>query len=341
MAQPDLAPITRWISAAAVQHGARLADHLVERLSISRRRAQHLLRRLVAAQWLVAEGSGRALRHRPGALRQVVQHYALQDLEEDGPWRRDFAPFFDLPPEVRRMTQHAFTELLNNAIDHSGGTAVTVSLRQTPLQVQLLVSDNGCGLFERIEQCFHIDEPQLALLELSKGKLSSAPERHSGHGLYFTAKLADVLCLHANHAAFQRRAWERQPWHPATPADRPGTSVYLAIALDTPRTLDGVLRAHSLHAQGYAFECTDVPLALLAAGQALASRAEARRAVARLPQFRRADIDFAGVPDIGHAFADEMFRVFAHSHPGVELVPVGMSERVAGMLACVRGTAAG
>jgi signal transduction histidine kinase len=46
------------------------------------------------------------------------------------------------------MAQHAFTELLNNAIDHSGGTQVTVSMRQTPLHLQLLVSDDGCGLFD-------------------------------------------------------------------------------------------------------------------------------------------------------------------------------------------------
>jgi hypothetical protein len=55
----------------------------------------------------------------------------LAGLQEDLPWSRDFAPFFALATEVARMAQHAFTELLNNAIDHSGGTQVTVSMRQT------------------------------------------------------------------------------------------------------------------------------------------------------------------------------------------------------------------
>ena len=40
-----------------------------------------------------------------------------------------------------------------------------------------------------------------------------------------------------------------------------GTSVYLAIALDSQRTLDDVMRAHSHDQRGYAFESTSVPLA--------------------------------------------------------------------------------
>ena len=124
----------------------------LQRLGITRRAANAQLKALVAAQWLRVSGAGRSARHAPGALRQVVQRYPLATLQEDLPWRQDFAPFFELPPEVERLLRHAFTELLNNAVDHSGGQTVTVSLRQTPLQVQLLVSDDGCGIFERIAQ---------------------------------------------------------------------------------------------------------------------------------------------------------------------------------------------
>ena len=31
-------------------------------------------------------------------------------------------------------------------------------------------------------------------------------------------------------------------------------------------------------------------------------------------------LDFEGIATIGQAFADEVFRVFAQAHPGVELV---------------------
>jgi anti-sigma regulatory factor (Ser/Thr protein kinase) len=236
---------------------------------------------------------------------------------------------------VQRLAQHAFTELLNNAVDHSGGTAVTVSLRQTALHLQLLVSDNGCGVFKRIEESFGIDDPQLAMFELSKGKLTSQPERHCGHGLYFSSRLADVFDLHANRAAFQYRNFGGRPWRATRPGPHTGTSIYLAIALDTPRTLDEVLRSQGSAALAYGFQRTQVPLHLLAGGDTLASRADAKRVASRLQAFARAEIDFAGIEYVGHGFADELFRVFRREHPEVELVPLAMNAQVSAMLATV------
>lgn len=337
MARIDLAPLTQWITEAALLHGSDLPAHLMQRLSVSRRSASHVLRRLAQLQWLTGIDGGRRKTYRPGPMRQVVRRYPLQGLQEDLPWRVDFAPCFELPAHVHRMVQHAFTELLNNAIDHSGGAQVTVSVRQTPQQVQLLISDDGCGLFKRIADTFEVADPSLAMLELSKGKLTTAPDAHSGRGLYFTARLADVLDVHANHAAFQRRAWDGQRWHAARAMPRGGTSVYMAIAMDTQRTLDQVLRASSVAEGGYTFDTTHVPLSLISAGTALASRAEARRATSRLTQFRRAELDFTGIADVGHGFADEVFRVFSRANPAVQLVPLGMNAQVAAMVASARG----
>jgi anti-sigma regulatory factor (Ser/Thr protein kinase) len=339
MARLQIAPLTPWITEAAVLHGDDLPTHLMHKLDISRRRAGTLLNRLVQAQWLRSVGTPRRAGYLPGALRQVVKRYALQGLQEDLPWRCDFHPFLDLPPELRRMAQHAFTELLNNAIDHSGGSSVTVSMRQTPLQLQLLVSDDGCGVFERIARSFEISDPQLAMLELSKGKLTSQPERHSGHGLFFTSRLADVFDIHANAAAFQCRSWDRRRWHAGRPAAKTGTSVYLAINIDSQRTLDGVLREHSHDRASYGFERTVVPLQLVAGdGVGLVSRADAKRVASGLSRFRRAEIDFNGVADIGHGFADELFRVFQSQHPGLEIVPMAMQPRVAAMVSMVIGS---
>lgn len=337
MARLDINTLTLWITAAAVAHPKDLADHVAQRAQVSRRAANRALQRLVDLQWLVREGSSRRPGFSPGLLRQVAQRYPLAGLEEDLPWSRDFAPYLRLPAPVQRMTQHIFCELLNNAIDHSEGRSVAVSLRQTPSHVQLLVSDDGRGLFDKIHECFALDDPALAMLELSKGKLTSQPQRHTGRGLFFTSRLADVFDLHANEHAFQRRAWNGAAWLPANALKRQGTSVYAAIALDTPRTLDAVLQEYSADRSGIGFDRTIVPLRLMTSPLAgLESRAQARRVAARLHQFRRAEVDFSGVPCIGHAFADELFRVVATQQPDFDLVPVNMSPAVASMVSSVR-----
>ncbi|MFT3817972.1 MAG: ATP-binding protein [Rubrivivax sp.] len=345
-----LAAATPWITTAALRAGAELPDYVMDRLQIGRRPALALLRRLEAAQWLQRAGTRRKPCWQPGPLRQVVQRYALAGLQEDLPWSRDFAPFFTplftLKPELARIAQHAFTELLNNAIEHSGGAEVTVSMRQTALQLQLLVSDDGCGLFQRLLDAHELADPRLAMLELGKGKLSSRPDRHSGRGLFFCSRLADVLDLHANETAFQHRAWSAGGWHPGRPLARQGTSVYLAVALDTPRTLDAVLRRHSADGRGYGFDRTVVPLKLLTDGDGdgdgaavhLGSRAQARRAALRLQAFRHAELDFSGIAEVGHSFVDELFRVFARDWPQLELQPTGMAPRVAAMVDSVRSS---
>ena len=331
-----IAPLTRWITEAAVQHSDDLPAYLTRCLSISRRRADALLNELAAAQWLRVEGPKGQRVWQPGPLRQVVKRYKLRGLFEDLPWRRDFAPCFTLPEALNRMAQHSFTELLNNAIDHSGGSEVNVSMRQTPSHFQLLITDNGCGLFERVSKSFAISDPHLALLELCKGKLTSAPDLHTGQGLYFTSQLADVFAIHANGVAFQRHEWEPVQWRTTRHGGQLGTSIFMGLALDTQRTLDEVLRAHSADGKGYGFERTTVPLHLLTSNGSLTSRADAKRAVARLTDFHRVEIDFAGVKDVGHAFADEMFRVFGRDHPETQLVPVGMTPQIMDMVNSLR-----
>ena len=328
---------TAWITEAALRCPTDLRQALMQRLAVGPATAGRLLKRLEGLQWLQRSGTPRRPVFQPGALRQVVRHYAIAGLQEDTPWAQDFLPCFALPDHLAQLAQHAFTELLNNAIVHSGGSHVTVSMRQTPLQLQLLVSDNGRGIFDAIGEAFQITDPAQAMLELAKGKLSTRPEGHNGRGLFFTAKLADIIDLHANDQAFQQCEWQREQWHRTRPACRQGSAVYVAFCLDTERRLDAVLRRYSLDGQSYGFERTVVPLQLASGPQlALASRAQAQRVALRLQRFRRVELDFDGLTDVGHGFADELLRVFHHQHPEVELVPVNMAPPIAAMVESVQ-----
>ena len=65
---------------------------------------------------------------------------------------------------------------------------------------------------------------------------------------------------------------------------------------------------------------------------------QAKRVVARLPEFTHVTLDFSGVDVVGQGFCDEVFRVFARAQPRVTLEPVGMNDAVAFMVARARAT---
>jgi anti-sigma regulatory factor (Ser/Thr protein kinase) len=319
-ASQDLATVTPRITALAHAHPEDLPRALAGEFNVGLPTARRWLRQLAELGWVRRSGPANRPHYQAGSLRQAVHRYALDGLDEDRPWRTDFAPYVNLPASVAAMIQYAFTELVNNAIDHSEGTQVTVSLRQTATQVQLLVSDNGRGLFDKIREGFDIDDPALALLELSKGRLTSQPDRHTGRGLFYAARMADVLDLHANAVAFQHREWAPQQWVRARAAQGSGSAIYMAILLDTQRTLDQVMRSASVDGQNYNIEHIVLPMRLLTNELvALESRAQARRVAARLESLREASLDFSGVERIGQGFADELFRVIPRQQSGLRL----------------------
>jgi hypothetical protein len=142
-----------------------------------------------------------------------------------------------------------------------------------------------------------------------------------------------VFDLHANAVAFQHREWDPRSWKQGRAMRQNGSAIYLAIGLDTARTLDDVMRSASMDAQNYSIERTTLPLRLIAnENVGLESRAQARRVAARLTEFKQAELDFTGIEHIGQGFADELFRVFGRNQSAVRLVVKNASPRVNAMI---------
>lgn len=337
MSAAQLKELKAQITAKAVANPTHLCAELAAHFGVSRSTMGKWLRKLMEEGWITREGRSHPV-YRPALLRDVSRGYALAGLDEQAPWERDFAPCFDLPPNLLRLAHHAFTELLNNAIDHSGGSRVSISMRQNRTHLHLLIRDDGCGVFARIQEAFAIDTPQQALLELSKGKLTSQPEFHTGRGLFFTSRLFDVFDLYANHLTYQHSHWQRREWLRANPLAVQGTAIFMSIALDATRTLDEVFAAHSRGSDDLSFARTGVALrlALGAEDQGLESRAQGKRIAHRLETFEEVDLDFDGIDAIGQGFADELFRVFARQHPQVQLRARNMNAQVSAMVAQAR-----
>jgi hypothetical protein len=64
----------------------------------------------------------------------------------------------------------------------------------------------------------------------------------------------------------------------------------------------------------------------------LVARSQARRVAQCFQTEASVELDFAGIAEIGQAFADEMFRVFAQAHPQIRMTPLNAAPAVAQMI---------
>jgi STAS-like domain of unknown function (DUF4325)/Bacterial regulatory proteins, gntR family len=311
--------VRAWVTKAIIEHPTSLARQLAIDFHVSRPAATAAIARLVSEGWLIREGTTRP-RYSQGAKRQCFDSYKIPGVDEAQCWERDYRPYISMSANVEAICFHAFTEMVNNANDHSGGSAVSVLLRQDEKRVQLVVTDDGMGVFERISTALNLPDKRLALLELSKGKFTTDPERHSGEGIFFTSKMFDKFTILSNGLVYEHNEGPYWDWLVEQSSPTTGTSVFMLVDSATTRTTRQVFDTFAASTETFEFDKTIVPVRLARLGnENLISRSQAKRLIARFERFRWVVLDFQDVPEIGQAFADEVFRVFAKAHPNIVL----------------------
>jgi STAS-like domain of unknown function (DUF4325) len=299
---------------------------------------------MLAAGQLSVEGRGPATRYRAGAPSPAVLHeraWPLAGLDEDRAWTVAWAALTAKDPAVsepaRSLLRYGFTEMVNNAMDHSGAREVVTRLGMTPSgRVYFEVIDRGVGALENIRRTLGLADHLEAMQQLSKGKLSTQPERHSGEGLFFTSKAADHFELIANGLRWVvDKARADQALGQA--AETPGTHIRFEIQPDTHERLEDLFARYT---HDFEFDTTRAVIKLFAYGTSFVSRSEAKRLTRGLEQFRHVILDFQDVTLVGQGFADEIFRVWSRAHPQIELQAENMIPPVAFMVERAR-TAAG
>jgi len=80
-----------------------------------------------------------------------------------------------------RIIGYAFTEMLNNAIDHSGSGTVTITWWVTSDQWSFEVRDYGVGAYIKLRLGLRLASDFEAVQELSKGKRTTDRDRHTGN----------------------------------------------------------------------------------------------------------------------------------------------------------------
>lgn len=336
MARPDRsAEIEAALLKAVVDHPQDLVRMVAAQLGLSRARVGMQVRELVTGDYLRKVGSTRPT-YTLGPNRRAVRVYPRDGMAEDRVWFQDLSPLLqDLPRNVLDIAHHGVTEMMNNAVDHSDGERLTMFMDCDAERLLLVVQDDGVGIFRKITHALALPDERLALLELSKGKLTTDPARHSGEGIFFTSRIFDRFQIHSGGLLFDHDDGEGADLLDECEAadSAVGTTVLMEIARDSTRRIKHVFDEYSSGPDDYDFAKTVVPVRLARAGdEGLVSRSQAKRLLQRVERFRCVMLDFADVASIGQAFADEIFRVFANAHPEVELVAFNAAAEVQQMI---------
>lgn len=318
---------------ALISKGERgVARHLADEFGVSRAAASKHLRALIDAGLVEAKGRARGRVLHLATLSLESRTYPREGLSEDVVWREVFAPVVaGLPENVRDIWRYGVTEMVNNAIDHSGSPEVHVMVQRDAMRTACFVIDRGEGIFLKIQRAFNLVDPREALLELAKGKLTTDPVNHTGEGVFFASKTFDSFLIISGGLMFVH-GHDPSGMLLGEPKADSGTVVYLQLANGSPRLLKAVFDEFA-GPEEYTFAKTIVPVRLAQyEGEKLVSRSQAKRLCMRFERFQRVVLDFAEVTEIGQAFADEVFRVSARAHPGVALTPINTTPEVDRMI---------
>jgi len=332
----ELSEIQRFIISELPAHPQDIAKVAGARFGISRQAVNRHLRNLVKLGVLKATGETRNREYTFPILRRESASLPITpQLEEDIVWREKVAPvLMGVPDNVLDICRYGVTEILNNAIDHSESSMVGIEVDYQISLINIIVVDQGVGIFRKIKDYCHLDDERLAILELAKGKLTTDPTRHTGEGIFFTSRMFDSFAIFSGplYVGCSRDGGDWLIEDREHPVD--GTSVYMEISPLSTHTPKEVFERYSTAQDDYAFSRTNVLIALAeqSHGEKLVSRSQAKRVMARLERFKEVVLDFKGIQDIGPAFADEIFRVFRREHPETHMTSINKTEEVQRMI---------
>ena len=315
-------------------HPREIAKMVVDNFGISRQAANSHLRKLATQGVIKAEGHTKGRSYNFETLAWV--RYSLDvkpDMKEDAEWRNNILQILeDFPENVIDICQYGFTEMLNNVGAHSGAQSCSINVDINAARALIIIHDYGVGIFRKIQEELGLEDARHSILELSKGKLTTAPEEHSGEGIFFTSRVFDKFSIVSGEYVFLSRK-HGDDWLLNMESRPPteGTTVFLEIGPFAEQTLTEVFRRYE--DDDARFSRTHVPLRLAKyEGEKLISRSQARRLLERVERFDEALLDFDGVDEIGQAFADEIFRVFRGQHPEVKIVIANASSAAKRMI---------
>lgn len=239
--------------------------------------------------------------------------------------KRDSGIFIELPENIIDILDYAFTEILDNAIEHSQSKEIEVLVTRDRDHIRFEITDSGIGIFHHIMATRGLRNELEAIQDLLKGKQTTDPQHHTGEGIFFTSKVADAFIIKSSTKeltfnnliddVFVRDIKNRR-----------GTKAIFTIALNSQIDIKKVFGEYTT--DSYEFDKTRVAVRLYRMGTLYISRSQARRIMTGLEKFKTVILDFTHIKSIGQGFADEIFRVWKIHHPEVKIEATSTNENI-------------
>jgi hypothetical protein len=254
----------------------------------------------------------------------LEEHKVLTEIEEK------FTRLSELSENVRSIFAFAFSEMLNNAIEHSNSQYIALEITLRDNTLIFSIEDSGVGVFRNIQKKRKLANELEAVQDLLKGKTTTMPKSHSGEGIFFTSKAGNVFILESFGLQLLIEPIKNNIQIKNILKKKRGTRVTFQIDIHSNVHLTDIFRKYTnlTESSDYGFDKTEIRVKLFTSSGVHISRSQARRILSGLDAFQIILLDFENVPIIGQAFADEIYRVFKNSHPHIVIQEENMSEGV-------------
>ncbi|MDO8626104.1 MAG: DUF4325 domain-containing protein [Candidatus Magasanikbacteria bacterium] len=325
---------------------------LVQKFGVSRQHASLLISGLVFQDKLIKIGSTAKARYVlpefikghleifPTTLKKRLINKNLREHEVLETVEAQLPLLLKLPENIRSIFVFAFSEMFNNAVEHSQSAKIDIELSLKQKHLMFVINDYGIGVFKNVMRRRKLKSELEAIQDLLKGKVTTQPKSHTGEGIFFTSKSSDKFILESFGHRLTIDNTVDDVFVNDLPRSKKGTKVIFTISTESPRHLNDVFKEYTETDDDNGvpmFDKTKVRIKLYTVGGVFVSRSQARRVLTSLNKFKHIVFDFARVPMVGQAFADEVFRVFQNKHPAIMLEPINMDEPVKFMVDRTRG----
>lgn len=271
-----------------------------------------------------------------GQYELVSQEFQYQLSRKNGDLDNDTLAFYkclqshisSFPNNVQDIWSYAFSEMINNVMDHSFAEHANISISQNALSTCVWIYDDGIGIFRKIKDYFQFASIDEAICELFKGKLTTDTANHSGEGIFFSSRLMDNFFIISSGKIFTNNRYDDSRIISIASENQSGTCVMMELSNFSHKTAKDVFDNFANDTGG--FVKTRLPLKNIFDASPV-SRSQAKCISNRLEKFQEVILDFEGISWMGQAFAHQLFVVFANSHPEIDIVPVNMNEDITKM----------